>query len=106
MTNLRNKFDETLTGRGSGEVAVASTLFASQLEHLAIRPRLCELVVFYVKFYWKKEFMNSKISRQLLYISSHLLLALTRPLDDLDLFFTGLVTMTFVALRAFGGEDI
>jgi len=53
---------------------VASTLLASQLEHLAIRPRL--------------------------------LLALTKPLDDLDLFFTGLVTMTFVALRAFGGEDI
>ena len=45
MTNLRNKFDETLTGRGSGEVAVASTLLASQLEHLAIRPRLCELVM-------------------------------------------------------------
>ena len=45
MTNLRNKFDETLTGRGSGEVAVASTLLASQLEHLAIRPRLCELVI-------------------------------------------------------------
>ena len=39
-------------------------------------------------------------------ISSNLLLALTRPPDDLDLFFTGLVTMTFVALRAFGGEDI
>ena len=106
MTNLRNKFDETLTGRGSGEVAVTSTLFASQLEHLAIRPRLCELVVLYVKFYLKKHLTNSKISRQPLYISFYLLLALTRPLDDLDLFFTGLVTMTFVALRAFGGEDI
>ena len=106
MTNLRNKFDETLTGRGSGEVAVASTLLASQLEHLAIRPRLCELVMLYVNFYWKKHLTNSKISRQPLDISSYLLLALTRPLDDLDLFFTGLVTMTFVALIAFGGEDI
>ena len=64
MTNLRNKFDETVTGRGSGEVAVASTLLASQLEHLAIRPRLFEHVAFYVKFYWKKDLMNSKISRQ------------------------------------------
>ena len=106
MTNLRNKFDETLTGRGSGEVAVASTLFASQLEHLAIRPRLCELVMLCVNFYWKKHLTNSKISCQPLDISSYLLLALTRPLDDLDLFFTGLVTITFVALRAFGGEDI
>ena len=104
MTNLRNKFDETLTGRGSGDVAVASTLLASQLEHLAIRPRL--LVMLYVKFYLKKHFTNSKISCQPLDIGSYLLLALTRPLDDLDLFFTGLVTMTFVALRAFGGEDI
>ena len=47
-----------------------------------------------------------EFENQLICISSYLLLALTRPPDDLDLFFTGLVTITFVALRAFEGEDI
>ena len=39
-SNLRIMLVATLTGRGSGEVAVASTLLPSQLEHLSIRPRL------------------------------------------------------------------
>ena len=82
----------TLTGRGSGEVAVASTLLPNQLEHLSIRPRLHII-------WWQ-------VNTAVLNIGSmHLLLDLAKPLVDFDFFFTGLV-MILVALPALPGEDI